>query len=123
MVSTDQGMTKTYNAFHDATLRPPPAALTELRDLHAEMDCAVLRAYGWDDLADTAAPVFLAKPEGENGKGARPGQPEDDHAYQGRLHWPAPFRDEVLRRLLALNATRAAGQPDPTYAHQAEAAE
>ena len=109
-------MTKTYNDFHDAALRAPSNALALLRDLHAEMDRAVLRAYGWDDLADQATPVFLAKPASETGKGARPGQAEDDHTYQGRLHWSAPFRDEVLRRLLALNATRAAGQADLTYA-------
>jgi hypothetical protein len=31
-----------------------------------------------------------------------------DHRYHGRLFWPAPFRDEVLARLLDLNRTRAA---------------
>ena len=31
---------------------------------------------------------------------------EDDHTYQGRLFWPSDFRDEVLARLLALNAER-----------------
>ncbi len=56
----------------------------------------MLRAYGWDDLADSAAPVFLTE------------DTEDHHRYQGRLFWPAPFRDEVLARLLALNAERAA---------------
>ena len=60
------------------------------------MDVAVLRAYGWDDLADTAAPEFLTE------------ETEQDHRYQDRLFWPAPFRDEVLARLLALNAERAA---------------
>jgi|GEM_PF-3149019 len=29
---------------------------------------------------------------------------EDNHTYQGRLFWPAAFRDEVLARLLALNS-------------------
>ena len=56
----------------------------------------MLRAYGWDDLADTAAPEFLTE------------DTEQDHRYQDRLFWPAPFRDEVLARLLALNAERAA---------------
>ena len=69
--------------------------IARLRDLHAEMDQAVLRAYGWDDLADRAAPEFLTE------------DTEDDHAYQGRLFWPAAFRDEVLARLLKLNAERA----------------
>ena len=35
---------------------------------------------------------------------------EDDHTYQGRLFWPSDFRDEVLARLLALNAERAAAE-------------
>ena len=35
---------------------------------------------------------------------------EDDHKYQGRLFWLSEFRDEVLARLLALNAERAAAE-------------
>jgi hypothetical protein len=58
----------------------------------AEMDRAVLRAYGWHDLADLAAPQFLTP------------ETEDNHTYQGRLFWPSDFRDEVLARLLKLNA-------------------
>jgi hypothetical protein len=64
-------------------------------ELHAEMNRAVLRSYGWDDLA-AREPVFLDETN------------EDDHTYQGRLFWPSTFRDEVLARLLALNAERAA---------------
>lgn len=93
MIARDQGMTPTYNRFHreDDTATD----ITTLRALHADMDRAVLRAYGWDDLAERAAPEFLTEVT------------EDDHAYQGRLHWPAPFRDELLARLLRLNAERA----------------
>ncbi len=122
MEMTQKGMTKTYNDFHDATTRASNG-LTELRNLHADMDRAVLRAYGWHDLAATLAPVFLAKPPDENGRGARAGAPEDDHTYQGRLFWPQAGRDVVLARLLALNATRAAGLPDPTYGDAAETSE
>ena len=70
--------------------------IRRLRDLHAEMDRAVLLAYGWDDLAgsDSAQAVFLDDTN------------EDEFAYQGRLFWPSEFRDEVLARLLALNAER-----------------
>ncbi|APO55355.1 BREX-1 system adenine-specific DNA-methyltransferase PglX [Bradyrhizobium diazoefficiens] len=92
MVSRNEGMTKIYNRFQD------PAETGEdiqrLRELHAAMDRAVLEAYGWNDLAESAAPIFLDK------------NSEDDHAYQGRLFWPSEFRDEVLARLLALNAER-----------------
>jgi hypothetical protein len=92
MIARNEGMTKTYNRFHDHAKRDEDIA--RLRDLHAEMDCAVLRAYGWDDLAERAAPIFLDETN------------EDDHTYQGRLFWPSDFRDEVLARLLALNAER-----------------
>ena len=92
MVARNEGMTKTYNRFHDPDERGED--IVRLRKLHAEMDRAVLRAYGWDDLAERAEPVFLDETN------------EDDHTYQGRLFWPSAFRDEVLARLLALNAER-----------------
>jgi hypothetical protein len=94
MIARNEGLTKTYNRFHDATEHAPD--IERLRELHHAMDVAVLRAYGWHDLADTAAPVFLDETN------------EDDHRYQGRLFWPAPFREAVLAHLLALNAERAA---------------
>lgn len=90
-----EGLTTTYNRFHDPSERDP--AIEELRRLHAEMDRAVLRAYGWDDLAEAAEPDFL-------------GEDDPDFAYQGRLFWPAEFRYEVLGRLLDLNAERAAAE-------------
>ncbi|WP_235525111.1 MULTISPECIES: Eco57I restriction-modification methylase domain-containing protein [unclassified Sphingomonas] len=93
MIACDQGMTPTYNRFH----RPGDTAadIVRLRELHHAIDRAVLVAYGWDDLADAAAPVFLTAGS------------EDDHRYQNRLFWPAAFRDEVLARLLKLNGERA----------------
>jgi hypothetical protein len=94
MIARSEGLTKTYNRFHDPLEIGPD--IQRLRDLHHEMDVAVLRAYGWVDLADTAAPEFLTE------------ETEQDHRYQGRLFWAAPFRDKVLARLLALNAERAA---------------
>ena len=58
----------------------------------------MLRAYGWADLASTASPEYLTE------------ETEQDPRYQRRLFWPASFRDEVLARLLALNAERAADE-------------
>lgn len=92
MVRRGKGLTKTYNLFHDRLNRD--GDIRRLRELHAEMDHAVLRAYGWDDLAAHAEAVFLDDTN------------EDEFAYQGRLFWPSEFRDEVLSRLLALNAAR-----------------
>lgn len=94
MIARNEGLTKIYNRFHSLSERA--ADIQRLRDLHHDLDLAVLRAYGWDDLAARAAPEFLTE------------EAEPDHRYQGRLFWPAPFRDEVLARLLDLNRTRAA---------------
>jgi hypothetical protein len=92
MVARNEGMTKTYNRFHDRS--ETAEDIQRLRELHASMDRAVLEAYGWHDLAARAEPVFLDETD------------EDDYTYQGRLFWPSDFRDEVLARLLALNAER-----------------
>jgi hypothetical protein len=92
MVAHEEGMTKTSNCFHD--WNETGNNIQRLRELHAAMDRAVLETYGWHDLAARAEPRFLDDTN------------EDDHTYQGRLFWPSDFRDEVLARLLALNAER-----------------
>jgi hypothetical protein len=92
MISRNEGLTKTYNRFHDRSERSQD--IRRLRELHVEMDRAVLNGYGWRDLAERAAPISLDDTN------------EDDHTYQGRLFWPSDFRDKVLARLLALNAER-----------------
>nr|WP_204368631.1 type IIL restriction-modification enzyme MmeI [Neosynechococcus sphagnicola] len=43
-----EGLTKTYNRFHDAT--ETASDIQKLRELHIEMDYAVAAAYGWHDL-------------------------------------------------------------------------
>jgi hypothetical protein len=92
MMAANEGMTNTYNRFHDAEERG--AGIQRLRDLHNEMDRAVLLAYGWDDLAETLRPQFLTL------------ETEDNHTYQNRYFWPADQRDLVLSRLLVLNSER-----------------
>lgn len=96
MVARDKGLTKTYNDFHNRDRRD--REIEELRRLHHAMDQAVLRGYGWNDLANTASPVFLDESN------------EGDFTYQGRLFWPSDFRDEVLARLLELNKGRHEGE-------------
>lgn len=114
MVARNEGMTRTYNRFQDR--HDNAADIVRLRDLHTEMDRAVLETYGWHDLAARVVPIFLDESN------------EDDHTYQGRLFWPSEFRDEVLARLLALNAERhaeemrrdLAGQPGTEDDEQAQ---
>ena len=49
MIRNDEGLTKTYNRFHDPNNQEPD--IVKLRELHAAMDRAVLDAYGWDDIS------------------------------------------------------------------------
>src|SRR5205085_1896540 len=101
MVRNNEGLTKTYNRFHDPDERSPD--ILKLRELHAAMDQAVLDAYGWTDLKPTCE--FLLDYEEDD---------EDEEETGGRrrkkpwrYRWPDEFRDEVLARLLELNRQRA----------------
>jgi hypothetical protein len=48
MLQRGWGLTRTYNQVHDPDCHDE--AIWVLRDLHADIDRAVMRAYGWDDL-------------------------------------------------------------------------
>lgn len=100
MIENNEGLTKTYNRFHDPDERSPK--IIKLRELHADMDRAVLEAYGWNDLAATATCEFLLDYEDEE-----EGQETSRRKKPWRYRWPDDFRDEVLARLLELNAQRA----------------
>lgn len=125
MVARDEGLTTTYNRFHDPNERDDDIA--KLRAKHAALDAVVLAAYGWDDLElvcgwgldyppeelDEAAAALLPRDE--------PWWPSAEQAcafaaavggrrrLPWRHRWPAALHDELLARLLALNAERAAG--------------
>jgi hypothetical protein len=97
MVETDTGLTATYNRFHDPDERS--ADIAKLRELHTEMDRAVLEAYGWTDIPTEC--VFQLDYEIDDDDTGRRKKP-------WRYRWPDEVHDEVLARLLALNAERAA---------------
>ena len=86
MVTTQQGLTKTYNALKDPGCHDP--AVVQLRDLHQQMDAAVLAAYGWGDLQ---VPLFC------------PATPAEQQALEA-------FKAEVIDRLFVLNAERASAE-------------
>jgi len=48
MARRGEGLTDTYNRFHNADEHA--ADIQELRELHAQMDRAVAESYGWADL-------------------------------------------------------------------------
>ena len=96
MVRHDEGLTATYNRFHDRDERD--ADILHLRELHSQMDRAVLDAYGWSDIPTDCEFIADYVEEGPDG------EPVEKSI---RYRWPDPIRDEVLARLLKLNATRA----------------
>lgn len=103
MMKSDEGLTKTYGRFHDPHDNSPEIQM--LRELHYEMDRAVLGAYGWNDLVETATCEFLLdyiEDEDDNHSAK-----ESKKKKPWRYRWPDEFRDEVLARLLELNQQRA----------------
>ena len=127
-----QGLTSTYNSFHDPSETGP--SLLELRRLHDEMDQAVLEAYDWCDVATVcgfgldyldleddaqlsdnlqdridSGELFFWEPDEAcafedqvRAYGAVKGKKK----FPWRYRWPDDVRDDVLARLLALNAER-----------------
>ncbi len=93
-----EGLTATYNHFHDANERSPEIAT--LRALHAEMDRAVLDAYGWNDIA----PVYAFRVQLDE---------------RVRYTWDDDTRDEVLARLLEENRKRAGASVAPSQRREA----
>ncbi|MCY4431774.1 MAG: N-6 DNA methylase, partial [Rhodospirillales bacterium] len=101
MVANDEGLTKTYNRFHEPYERDPN--IQKLRDLHAAMDRAVLDAYGWTDIP-TDCDFFPLHPDDENDAAENTGRPKP---RKFRYRWPDEIQNEVLARLLDLNTHRA----------------
>jgi hypothetical protein len=92
MLKNNEGLTDTYNRFHDRGEQSEDIA--RLRALHVEMDQAVAAAYGWSDL-DLGHGFHVTK-QGE------------------RYTISEPARRAVLDRLLELNHQR--------YAHKSKLA-
>jgi hypothetical protein len=132
LITNNQGLTSTYNRFNDPAESSPE--LNELRRLHARMDQAVLQAYGWSDIPtacgfglddldtdedallpdelqeriDSSELFFWDASDALNFQanlqacGAITGRSKLPWCYR----WPDAVRDDVLARLLALNAER-----------------
>ena len=96
MGRNNEGLTTTYNRFHNPEEMSSETA--RLRELHAQMDRAVLDAYGWSDIPTDCE--FLLDYEIDEEEWGRRKKP-------WRYRWPDEVRDEVLARLMVLNAERA----------------
>jgi hypothetical protein len=142
MVSNNEGLTSTYNRFHDAA--ETSEGILELRRLHDAMDQAVLAAYGWSDVLPAGSGInpstspcgfgldyldleddallppdlqeriasgdlfFPTASEACNFQAQlrRYGGIKASRRLPWRHRWPDAIRDDVLARLLALNAER-----------------
>jgi hypothetical protein len=99
MISSNEGLTATYNRFNDPEQRDPE--ILKLREVYAAVDRAVLDAYGWADIQPTCE--FLLDYQGEEDEESAPRRKKKPWRYR----WPDEIRDEVLARLLELNRVRA----------------
>jgi hypothetical protein len=99
MVRDNEGLTKTYNRFHDPN--EDSADIQHLRKLHAAMDRAVLDSYGWQYLQPVCEFFPEFEDDDEEDEGGRPKK------KKYRYRWPEEIHDEVLVLLLKLNRQRA----------------
>ncbi len=101
MIRNNEGLTKTYNRFHNPNERS--SDIKKLRELHDQMDRAVLDAYGWSDIRPVCE--FYREFEDDEEDESESRRPR---TKKYRYRWPDEIHDEVLARLLALNQERAA---------------
>jgi hypothetical protein len=101
MIRNNQGLTATYNRFHDP--EEDDSDILKLRQLHTQMDTAVLAAYGWTDIATTCE--FRLDYE-EDTPDTEPTEGKRQRKKPWRYRWPEATHDEVLARLLELNQQR-----------------
>ena len=104
MVANSEGLTKTYNRFHDPYESSP--GILELRNLHTAMDRAVLAAYDWTDIP-TDCKFFPLHPNDD----PAPDSPRP-RRIPHRYRWPDEIQNEVLARLMELNAERATAEQE-----------
>jgi len=90
------------------------AAVQRLRTLHAAMDAAVLTAYGWTDLLPKCTCEFLLEYEDDEPESTAEESGGRKKKKPWRYRWPDEVRDEVLARLLKLNAERAEEEANAT---------
>jgi N-6 DNA Methylase len=102
MIRNNQGLTATYNRFHDR--EEDDAEILKLRQLHTQMDTAVLAAYGWTDISTTCE--FRLDYEDEEPSDTQPTEGKRQRKKPWRYRWPEATHDEVLARLLELNQHR-----------------
>lgn len=98
MLQANEGLTETYNRFHNPDERDPE--ILKLRELHLAMDSVALASYGWSDIKPTCE--FILDYEADDGQEGVKRLRKKPWRYR----WPDGIRDIVLARLLELNQKR-----------------
>jgi len=101
MSALQLGLTKLSNRINSKDDRADE--VNRLREIHAEMDKAVLDAYGWSDIV----PAYEFSGDYEN---------EDGTPGSVRLNFTEEVRDEILKRLLTLHAERLRAEQEQAQA-------
>jgi hypothetical protein len=96
------GLTQLFSRFNDRDATRDDR-LKRLRALHDAVDRAVLDAYGWTDIQPQCEFILDYEEDDEDTRAGRPSRKEKPYRYR----WPDEIRDEILGRLLELNAERA----------------
>jgi len=96
MVASNEGLTKTYNRFHNPEDTSP--GIVKLRELHVQMDNAVRDAYGWQDF--DLEHGWIETRTTEEKKDKKTGKVREKVKVEYRYTISERARQEVLRRLL-----------------------
>jgi hypothetical protein len=106
LIRNNQGLTETYNRFHNPA--ESSADIITLRQLHQQLDSAVLKAYGWADIQPVCQFIldYEDQPQTEPDAGRT-----SKRKKPWRYRWPDETRDEILARLLELNHQRTTHEP------------
>jgi hypothetical protein len=102
MQTTQLGLTKTYNRFHDPNDTDPE--IEKLRQLHIEMDYAVMKAYGWKASTSLSHPHPRSLNEVEGNGCLNHNFHQTKQGQRFTINETA--RRDILDRLLALNHAR-----------------
>jgi len=131
METLGTGLTDVYNNFHDPSI--DSSEINALRQLHRDIDLLVLELYGWSDVANfnvfamhcfdpaeddfhipeeiqeriaSSNLQFYSSDEASEFQGSYLSAIKSHKKLPWRYRWPEAVRDDVLARLLALNAER-----------------
>jgi len=91
-----EGLTTIYNRFHDPDEQSED--ILRLRELHSQMDRAILNSFGWADINPICGFDLEYEEDTEDSETGR------NKKKPWRFRWQDSVRDDVLARLLNLNA-------------------